>query len=53
MAIRVEIFDNFQVNGNTYIGSFPIFAANVVCSTEEKQDAASQIEKELKEIAEN
>ena len=53
MAIRVEIFDNFQINGNVYTGSFPVFSANVVCATEEKETDASQLEKQLQEIAEN
>lgn len=53
MAIRVEIFKNFEINGNTYIGSFPVFSTDAVCAVEQKEDAVSQIQKDLETIAEN
>lgn len=53
MAIRVEIFNNFEINGNTYTGSFPIFSTDAICSVEQKEDVQSQIQKDLETIAEN
>jgi hypothetical protein len=53
MAIRVEIFDSFEVNGNTFTGSFPVFSSNVVCSTEQQVDAAAQFGQQLEQISED
>lgn len=53
MATRVKIFDNFEVNGNTYTGSFPVLSTDAICSVEQKEDAESQLQKDLEKIAEN
>jgi hypothetical protein len=32
MAIKIENFDNFEVAGKTYVGNFPLYSSDIVCS---------------------
>jgi hypothetical protein len=31
MAIKVEIFKNYELNGKIYSGNFPIYSSDAVC----------------------
>ena len=31
MAIKVEIFKNYELNGKFYSGNFPIYSSDAVC----------------------
>jgi hypothetical protein len=32
MAIKIENFDDFEVGGKTYVGNFPLYTSDIVCS---------------------
>jgi len=42
MAKNIEILDNYEKNGKTYTGSFPMFVSNVICDTGSSEDEFQQ-----------
>lgn len=38
MAIKVEIFKTYEINGKTFTGNFPIYASDAVCETETDEE---------------
>jgi hypothetical protein len=53
MAIKVENFTSFTVNGKTYEGTFPIFSSEIVCATDDAISSEDQLKKDLEAISEN
>jgi len=53
MATKIENYNNFEVNGKTFIGNFPVFVSDSICPIEQVDDFEDQLEKQLKEISEN
>jgi hypothetical protein len=49
MAINIEILNDYEKNGKTYTGSFPLFVSTVICeiaSEETQEDLLSLIQEE-------
>jgi hypothetical protein len=49
MATNIELLDNYEKNGKTYTGSFPLFVSTVVCETateEDQEDLLSLIQED-------
>ena len=38
MATNIEILNDYEKNGKTYTGSFPLFISTVVCETSTEED---------------
>lgn len=38
MAVNIEILDNYEKNGKTYTGSFPMFISTVVCEVDSEEN---------------
>lgn len=53
MAIKVENFTSFSVNGKTFEGAFPVFSSEIVCATDETISSEDQLKKDLETISEN
>jgi len=47
MAIKIENFDSFEVNGKTYTGVFPLYSSDAVCANPNIVDYKNQTEDEL------
>lgn len=42
MVKNIEILENYEKNGKTYIGSFPMFVSNVICDTGSAEEEFQQ-----------
>jgi len=52
MAIKIEIFDSYEINGKTYTGSFPIYSSDAVCAKPSYIDYENQLQLDLQETKE-
>lgn len=53
MAIKVENFTSFTVNGKTFEGAFPVFSSEITCATDEAVSSEDQLKQDLEAISEN
>lgn len=53
MAIKIEIFDSYEINGKTYTGSFPIYSSDAVCVKPSYIDYENQLQLDLNDTDEN
>jgi len=52
MAIKIENFESFEVNGKTYSGNFPIYASDAVCTKPSIVDYVNQLKLDMEETEE-
>lgn len=47
MAIKIEFFDSYELNGKTYAGKYPIYSSDAVCAEPSTVDYENILQKEL------
>ncbi len=53
MATNIKILTVYELNQQTYRGSFPIYVSDVICDVDATEDFQSQLQLQLAEIAED
>lgn len=53
MAIKIELFDSYEINGKTYTGNFPIYSSDAVCIKPSYIDYENQLQLDLEETNED
>jgi hypothetical protein len=53
MAIKIENFESFEINGKTYSGNFPVYASDAVCTKPSTVDYQNQLELDMIETNED
>lgn len=53
MAIKIDFFDTFELNGKTYTGAFPVYSSDAVCTKPSFIDYQNQLEQDLVDTNEN
>lgn len=53
MAIKIELFDSYEINGKTYTGNFPIYSSDAVCVKPSYIDYENQLQLDLEETNED